>query len=270
MAKIVHYKPQPIKAQKLNPELQAIFNELPTYIDYCERMGQRLADQIISGIEDEINLTPERREQIITGHRDKFAERYKELITSGLRLKATDKEDIIQKIGLWMYSSGTWKIPFPKDTSFKSLEPDPENHIKSAIEGVFKFYAIIQAFNKILIPPEPATSTPDPKKQPKPFPEYILHPERERIAEALKTTFRDEKGKAIRLMIEVLINQPQPLITYGNRAGTSLFNAMKLYFDWYIGTKQSIFDYKRINDETDYKAIELRVLYILESIKNNK
>lgn len=116
----------------------------------------------------------------------------------------------------------------------------------------------------------PATGTTETPKPPKTFPEYILHPDRERIAEALKTTFRGEKGKAIRLMIEVLNNQPQPLITYGNRQGKSLFDAMKLYFDWNIGTRQSIFDYKRINDEPDYKAIETRVLYILEGIKNNK
>jgi len=102
------------------------------------------------------------------------------------------------------------------------------------------------------------------------FPEYILHPEHERIAEALKTTFRGEKGKAIRLMLDVLADQPKPLITYENRQRKKIFEAMKLYFNRDIGSRQSIFDYKRNNDMTDYKAIETRVLYILKSIDNDK
>ncbi|KAF0202240.1 MAG: hypothetical protein FD170_1966 [Bacteroidetes bacterium] len=109
------------------------------------------------------------------------------------------------------------------------------------------------------------------KKLPaKTFPDYILHPQKKRIAEALKDTFTGEKGKTIRLMIEVLKNQPQPLITYDNRQRQKIFDAMKLFFNWDIGSKQSIFDYKRFNDETDYKAIEVKVLYILKSIKINR
>lgn len=100
------------------------------------------------------------------------------------------------------------------------------------------------------------------------FADHILHPDRERIAEALKTSFRNKKGKSIRLMIEVLADQL--LITYENRQRKKLYNAMKPYFNWDIGTYQSIFNYKQNDDLTDYKAVETSVLFILKTIENNK
>jgi hypothetical protein len=145
---------------RLNPELQDIlFNLLPRLIDFCEREGRRLAKQIIAEIKEEIALQPEQREQIILSHRNKYVNRYKELITSGLRLKATDKEEIIQKIGLIMFSSGTWKIPLPKDCAFSSLQPDPKGHIQTAIAPLFNHYAIIEACNELLKPDEPTGTT---------------------------------------------------------------------------------------------------------------
>ena len=268
MANIANFNPSKVTTGRLKPELQAIFDELPVLIDYCERNGQILSEQIIEEIKDEINLTPERREQVIITHRDKFAERYKELIISGLRLKATDKDDILETIGLLMYVKGTWELPMPKDCGFGSIKPDPKGYFHAMIAPVFNNYAFIQACNDLLNQQAPTTDTPKPPQPPKTFPEYILHPDRENIAEALKTTFRGEKGKSIRLMIEVL--KDHGLITYENRQRQKIFDAMKLYFDWYIGRRQSIFDYKRINDIEDYKAIEVRMLPILESIKNNK
>lgn len=166
MAKIVHFKPQPLKGETLNPELQTIFNELPNLIDYCERNGQRLAEQIIEEIKEEIAIQPEQREQIILSHRDKLVKRYKELINSGLRLKATDKEEILQKIGLIMFASGTWEIPMPKDCSFSSIKPDPKGYLHTAIAPIFYHYATIQACNNLLNPQATdTTETPVPETE---------------------------------------------------------------------------------------------------------
>jgi hypothetical protein len=161
LPKVIEHKPPKVTVAMLKPELQAIFDELPHLIDYCERNGQRLAEQIIEEIKEEIAIQPEQREQIIISHRDKLIIRYKELINSGLRLKATDKEEIIQKISLYMVATGTWKIPLPKDCSFESLNPEPKGHIKTALARLFNNYAIIQACNGLLKPDEPATTTPE-------------------------------------------------------------------------------------------------------------
>ncbi len=107
-------------------------------------------------------------------------------------------------------------------------------------------------------------------KQIKTFPEYILHPDRELIANELRVLFKGEKGKSIRLMIEVLKNESNPLITYENRQRNEIYKAMKIFFNWNIGTYQSIWDYKRINDEIDYEAVKIKVLQILNNILNNK
>lgn len=157
--KIVHFKPPKVTAGKLKTELQAIFDELPALIDYCERNGQRLAAQIIEEIEDEINLTPERKEQVIISNRDKYAEWYKKLISSGLRLKATDKEEILQLIGLQMFATGTWELPMPQNCSFSSIKPDPKGYFHTMLAPIFNSYAIIQACNKLLNPPK--TKTPE-------------------------------------------------------------------------------------------------------------
>lgn len=159
MAKIIEHNPPKVTEAMLNPELQAIFNELPHLIDFCERNGRRLAEQIIADIKEEIAIQPEQREKIIKSHRDKCVTQYKELINSGLRLKATNKEEIIQKIGLRMASSGTWEIPLPKDCAFSSLEPEPKGHIHTAIAPLFNHYAIIQACNELLKADEQATGT---------------------------------------------------------------------------------------------------------------
>jgi hypothetical protein len=150
MANIANFNPSKVTTGRLKPELQAIFDELPVLIDYCERNGQILSEQIIEEIKDEINLTPERREQVIITHRDKFAERYKELIISGLRLKATDKDDILETIGLLMYVKGTWELPMPKDCGFESIKPDPKGYFHAMIAPVFNNYAFIQACNVLL------------------------------------------------------------------------------------------------------------------------
>jgi hypothetical protein len=104
----------------------------------------------------------------------------------------------------------------------------------------------------------------------KPFFVYILHSNNIQIAKSLKSSFTGKKGKTIRLMIDVLANQTEPLINYENRQRKEIYEAMKLFFNWDIGTYQSIWDYKRENDLIDYKAVEAIVLQVLTSIKNDK
>lgn len=106
----------------------------------------------------------------------------------------------------------------------------------------------------------------------KTFPEYLLHPQREQLAELLKNEFKTEKGKGIRLMIEVLNKNNPSIMNYENRQRSAIFNAIKEYFNRDIGTYQSIFDYKYNpnNALSDYKNIENRIIFILKSLENNK
>lgn len=159
MAKIIEHTHPKITEDMLNPELWVIFKELPHLIDFCEENGRLFAEQIITDIKEEIAIQPEQRDKIILSHRDKYVNRYKELINSGLRLKATNKEEIIHLIGLQMIISGTWEIPLPKDCAFNSLEPEPKGHIHTAIAPLFRHYAIIQACNELLNPDGTATDT---------------------------------------------------------------------------------------------------------------
>jgi hypothetical protein len=159
ISKIIHHKPPKITAEKLKPELQSIFDQLPGIIEYCERGAQRFSKEIVKIIIDEIDLAPDEREQIIKTYRDKARERYKELTQSGLRLTATDNEEILQDIGLRMFATGTWELPMPKDCGFSSLKPDPKGYFHAMLEPIFKSYAVIQACNKLLI--QPTTDTPD-------------------------------------------------------------------------------------------------------------
>lgn len=139
-----------MKAGKLSPELQAIFDELPALIEYCERNGKEYAEHIIQQITEDADMAPHRREQIVISYLDKQIERYKELINSGLRLKATDKAGMLHMIGLHMYAANTWKIPLPKGCKFWSSEPNPKRHIHAAIAPLFNHFAAIQACKEML------------------------------------------------------------------------------------------------------------------------
>jgi hypothetical protein len=104
----------------------------------------------------------------------------------------------------------------------------------------------------------------------KPFHEYILHEKNVQIAEQLKSEFKTEKGKSIRLIIEVLIEKK--MFTIENRQRQKIYDAMKKYFDRYIGSKQSIFDYEinEISDRPDFESIELKINIILSRINKIK
>jgi hypothetical protein len=109
-------------------------------------------------------------------------------------------------------------------------------------------------------------------KMKKAFPEYLLHENRELLAQRLKEEFKTERGKGIRLMFEALqLNEP-PLLTIENRQRKAIWQAMNEYFMRDIGTYQSIFDYKfdEIVDKVDFKAIKTKLDFILRTLTKDK
>ena len=91
----------------------------------------------------------------------------------------------------------------------------------------------------------------------------------EKLAEALKNEFKIEKGKPLRLVLEVL--KDKSLFDYGYRENTAIYNSMKAHFTQDIGALTGILDKpvlaKVTKDSKDYKAIETRVL---KAIKKSK
>jgi hypothetical protein len=127
------------------------------------------------------------------------------------------------------------------------------------------------------LPPEPPPSKMNGKDKPAPafpgikikklFPDYLLHEKRSVLADRLKKEFITEKGKGIRLMIEVLLANKPPLIAIENRERTNIYNALKAFFDRNIGTYQSIFNYgfDMVSDEKDFQSIRTKLEFVLQS-----
>jgi len=150
------------------------------------------------------------------------------------------------------------QIPYNKNNKENTFLLENYEYLKEKIELQFK--GIIDDQPKGKRPPPPA----------KPFHEYILHEKNVQIAEQLKSVFKTEKGKSIRLIIEVLIKKK--MFTIENRQRQKIYDAMKKYFDRDIGTKQSIFDpsIDEISDRLDFESIELKINFILSGINSIK
>jgi len=101
----------------------------------------------------------------------------------------------------------------------------------------------------------------------KTFPEFLLHSEKISLAEKIKDEFRTCKGKNIRLMLESLIEES--LLTIESRQRKAMYKSMVQFFDWEIGSYQSIFDYKIniVADKIDIDSINTKIHYILEDIE---
>lgn len=200
----VFREPQP---QKLSPELQKVYDQLPELIDLCQLNEKKGLPKLMNVIELEINLKPEQKEAIILEHRDKAINRYNEIINSGLGLKATDtKEFILWKLGMYFFIHKDWEIPLPNKVSYSSLTPDPVGHIKTAIAPLFKLYYFIQACNDLLSP----EGIPTIQEANSPAPETIVQRETteqkiKRILEPLRGAFDDSSH--IDTIIEAFIKQ---------------------------------------------------------------
>ncbi len=223
-------------------------------------------DEFITNLYENINSNEARKayinELIRLFNRSSFIEQNKDLITEiWNNSKNFEKQPIYNKLLL--------RIVFVLFDVSNHIEVTSMNFgfIKTDLEpkqgfdfmGSFKNLPFLGQSTKGKTEPPPA----------KPFHEYILHEKNVQIAESLKAGFKGEKGKAIRLMLEVLIRKN--LLTIGNREGQKVYNAMESYFDWDIGSKQSIFD-PVINkkDQPDINSIELKINILLSRINKTK
>lgn len=102
------------------------------------------------------------------------------------------------------------------------------------------------------------------------FPELLVHSKQYELADKLKSEFKDKKGIAIRLMIEVLKSYDPSLIDIG--AKSDLCESLKAYFNRDTGTRQGVFpsgfDIKNYKD--DLKSTKAKIDLILKSISESQ
>jgi len=199
--------------------------------------------------------------------------RYKELTGRDIELQYTN---CINLSGWLIEKYGDDYISHPRLDNLAELNnlrgQSPENGSRTFFSNrlilLSKIYCK-ELNNKLKTATTPLSLHPSkPAKKEKEFPAFLVHQQRLKLAEALRTEFSTEKGKGIRLMIEALEAYTPPLITYGDRKKESLYRAMKSYFNWNIGTSNSIFQYEYY-PECNQESLELviaKIDYILENL----
>ena len=102
----------------------------------------------------------------------------------------------------------------------------------------------------------------------KPFPAFLIHQQKIKLAEALRTEFSTEKGKAIRLMIEALKDHTPTLIAYHDREKKALYESMKVYLNRDIATYNAVFqcDYYFDRDRESLNSVSARIDHILQNL----
>ncbi|HEY5592849.1 MAG TPA: hypothetical protein VIK55_17765, partial [Paludibacter sp.] len=102
----------------------------------------------------------------------------------------------------------------------------------------------------------------------KPFPAFLIHQQKVKLAEALRAEFSAEKGKAIRLMIEALKDHTPTLIAFRDREKKALYESMKVYFNRDIASYNAIFqcDYYFERDQESLVSTSVRIDHILENL----
>jgi hypothetical protein len=177
-----------------------------------------------------------------------------------------DKNQIISEGNFYIEDNRYWKILDKFD--LKEIENLTKNtkHQNGFPFQFADFSSQISYFLQTEILKYNSKSTPHPKPDniSKTFPEYLLHSENILLAEKLKSEFKTEKGKGVRLMLDVLIDRT--ILVVENRKKKTIYLSLKSFFDRDIGTYQGIWDYKRNGDDLDYKSIEVRINYILENL----
>lgn len=78
----------------------------------------------------------------------------------------------------------------------------------------------------------------------KPFADYLMHLRKEELARQLREQFRGEKGKGLKMMVEVLSRNEPPLISFMYGQASALHTAIETYFDCNIGKYSGFNDYK--------------------------
>jgi len=100
------------------------------------------------------------------------------------------------------------------------------------------------------------------------FENYLLHPQKEQLANALRENITTEKGKTIRLLIETLKTSNPPLLTVARGEGVAFYEALQLFFNRNIGTYNSIFNYTITgNDSEAMESMKTRLNFIVEQLK---
>ena len=199
--------------------------------------------------------------------------RYKELTGRDIELQYTN---CINLSGWLIEKYGDDYISHPRldklaelnNLSGKSTEQGSRTFFSNRLILLSKIYCL-ELNNKLktATSPLPLQSS-KPTKKAKEFPAFLIHKQREKLAEALRTEFSLEKGKAIRLMIEALKAHKPKLITCGYGENKALFNAMESYFNWNIGTYNSIFlyDYHSDRNQESLNGASARIDHILENL----
>ena len=101
----------------------------------------------------------------------------------------------------------------------------------------------------------------------KPFADYLIHPQKEELAVHLKEQFRGERGKGIKIMLEVLSRNEPPLISFMYGQGAALHNAIETYFGYDIGSYQSINGYQiTAANDGDVEAATIKLNQVLSML----
>lgn len=182
------------------------------------------------------------------------------------RIKKTINDNNPEGIPFWYNATYCGDIPRDED-GYKTLL---SSHIKYGIEKFLQGKALAEYENFLKSVSQETRMDKSIINKTVSFTGYLLHDNKEKLAEQLKTSFNIEIGKSIRLMIEAL--KEMGLLTIENRRGKSFYNALKEYFNRNIGSYQSIFDYK-LNSEIDQaenQTIRTKINYILRNLKEGE
>ena len=187
--------------------------------------------------------------------------RYKELTGRDIELQYTN---CINLSGWLIEKYGDDYISHPRldklaelnNLSGKSTEQGSRTFFSNRLILLSKIYCL-ELNNKLktATSPLPLQSS-KPTKKAKEFPAFLIHKQKIKLADALGAEFSNEKGKGIRLMIEALKAYNPELIAYGDGDKMALYKAMKSYFNWNIGTYNSIFQYEYYA-ESNKESLEL-------------
>ena len=196
--------------------------------------------------------------------------RYKELTGRDIELQYTN---CINLSGWLIEKYGNDYISHPRldklaelnNLSGKSTEQGSRTFFSNRLILLSKIYCL-ELNNKLktATSPLPLQSS-KPTKKAKEFPAFLIHKQKIKLADALKAEFSLEKGKGIRLMIEALKAYNPKLIAYGDGDKMALYKAMKSYFNWNIGTYNSIFlyDYHSDRNQESLNGASARIDHIL-------
>lgn len=199
--------------------------------------------------------------------------RYKELTGKDIELQYTNS---INLSGWLIEKYGDDYISHPRldnlaelnNLSGKSTEQGSRTFFSNRLILLSKIYCL-ELNNKLktATSPLPLQSS-KPTKKEKEFPAFLIHKQKIKLAEALRTEFSTEKGKAIRLMIEALKVHTPSLIAYHDREKKALYESMKVYFNRDIASYNAVFqcDYYFDRDRESLNGASSRIDHILENL----